>query len=220
LATLKPVDPAVMDMVDARAVTAGAANLDLAAAFDTILRAVKAASGEASAKVEKGLAAFESQVKLSIRNDLLGSMAGPAVFYTLGTGAIPEAPLGGAVALLKLKDAALFEKTMTGLGDFAAAQSKGQFQAGVQKRDDGRTVHTWMIPQLAMMQVMPAWSVANGYAIIGSNAGVHDTVVKLMARPALGGSIRDTPGYKEATAKLPKDASAWTMRIHGPSTPR
>ena len=206
LATLKPVDPAVMDMVDARAVTAGAANLDLAAAFDTILRAAKAASGEASAKVEKGLAAFESQVKLSIRNDLLGSLAGPAVFYTLGTGAVAEAPLGGAVALLKLKDAGLFEKTMTSLGDFAAAQSKGQFQASAQKRDDGRTVHTWMIPQLAMMQVTPAWSVGNGYAVIGSNPGVHDTVVKLMAATgAQRQSIRDTPGYKEATAKLPKD---------------
>ncbi|MCL5278291.1 MAG: DUF1559 domain-containing protein [Planctomycetes bacterium] len=206
LATLKPVDPAVMDMVDARAVTAGAANLDLAAAYDTILRAIKAGSGEASAKVEKGLAAFESQAKLSLRNDLLGSLAGPAVFYTLGTGAVPEAPLGGAVALLKLKDAALFEKTLTSLGDFVAAQSKGQFQAGVQKRDDGRTVHTWMIAQLAMMQVTPAWSVGNGYAVIGSNPGVHDTVVKLMgATGAERKSIRDTPGYKEATAKLPKE---------------
>ncbi len=206
LATLKPVDPAVMDMVDARAVTAGAANLDLASAYDTILRAIKTASGEAGAKVEKGLAAFESQTKLSVRRDLLGSLAGPAVFYTLGTGAVPEAPMGGAVALVKLKDADLFEKTMTSLGDFAAAQSKGQFQAGAQKRDDGRTVHTWMIPQLAMMQIMPAWSVANGYAVIGSNAGVHDTVVKQMAATgAERKSIRDTPGYKEAAAKLPGD---------------
>jgi prepilin-type processing-associated H-X9-DG protein len=206
LADLKPVDPAVMDMVDARAVTAGAANLDLAAAYDTILRAVKAASGEASANVEKGLATFESQVKLNIRKDLLGSLAGPAVFYALGAGAVPEAPLGGAVALVKLKDADLFEKTMTSLGDFAAAQSKGKFQASSQKRDDGRTVHTWMIPQLAMMQIMPAWSVANGYAVIGSNTGVHDTVVKQMAATgAERKSIRDTPGYKEAAAKLPEN---------------
>jgi prepilin-type processing-associated H-X9-DG protein len=204
LATLKPIDPAVMDMVDARAVTTGAANLDLAGAYDTILRAIKSASGEAGANVEKGLAAFESQVKLNIRKDLLGSLAGPAVFYTLGAGAVSEAPLGGAVVLVKLKDADLFEKTMTSLGDFAAAQSKGQFQASAQKRDDGRTVHTWMIPQLAMMQIMPAWSVANGYAVISSNTGVHDTVVRQMAATgAERKSIRDTPGYKEAAAKLP-----------------
>ena len=61
-----------------------------------------------------------------------------------------------------------------------------------------------MIPQLAMMQVMPAWSVANGYAVIGSNTGVHDAVVKQMAATGAGRkSIRDTPGYKEVAAKLP-----------------
>ncbi len=61
-----------------------------------------------------------------------------------------------------------------------------------------------MIPQLAMMQIMPAWSIANGYAVIGSNVGVHDTVVKQMAvTGAQRKSIRDTPGYKEAAAKLP-----------------
>jgi prepilin-type processing-associated H-X9-DG protein len=61
-----------------------------------------------------------------------------------------------------------------------------------------------MIPQLAMMQIMPAWSVANGYAVIGSNTGVHDTVVRQMAATgAERKSIRDTPGYKEAAAKLP-----------------
>ncbi len=205
LAALKPVDPALMDMVDARAVTAGAANLDLAGMYDTILRAIKTSSAQAGANVEKGLANFESQTKLSVRKDLLGSLAGPAVFYTLGAGAAPEAPMGGgAVALLKLKDAELFEKTLTSLGDFLAARSKGQFQASAQKREDGRTVHTWMIPQLAMMQVMPAWSVANGYAVISSNAGVHDTVVKQMAATgAQRKSIRDTPGFKEVAAKLP-----------------
>jgi len=209
LAALRPMDPASMDMVDARAVTAGAANFDLASAYDTILRAVKAASGEAAVNVEKGLATFESQTKLSVRKDLLGSVAGPAVYYTLGAGAVPEAPLGGAVALLKLKDADLFEKALTSLGDFAAGQSKGKFQASAQKRDDGRTVHTWMIPQLAMMQIMPAWSVANGYAVIGSNAGVHDTVVKQMAATgAERKSIRDTPGYKEAAVKLPENLVA------------
>jgi len=204
LAALKPADPALMDLVDARAVTAGAAHLDVAGAYDAILRAVKAASAETGANVEKGLTALESEAKFSIRKGLLESLAGPVVFYSLGMGTISEAPLGGFVLLLKLKDAELFEKTMTGLGDYAAAQSKGGLQASAQKRDDGRTVHAWMIPQLAMMQVMPTWSVANGYAVIGSNAGVHDTVVKQMAATGEGRkSIRDTAGYKEVAARLP-----------------
>ncbi len=198
-----------MDMVDARAVTAGTTNLDMAAAYDTILGAVKAAAPEAGAKVEQGLAALESQAKFSLRKGLLDSLAGPVVFYSLGMGAVSEAPLGGAVVLVKLKDADLFEKTMTSLGDFVTAQSKGAFQASAQKRENGRTVHTWTIAQLAMMQVTPTWSVANGYAVIGLNPGVYEAAVKRMAATgAERKSIRDTPGYKEVTARLPDNVVA------------
>jgi prepilin-type processing-associated H-X9-DG protein len=57
-----------------------------------------------------------------------------------------------------------------------------------------------------MMQIMPAWSVANGYAVIGMNAGVHDAAVKQMtATGAEHKSIRDTPGYREVAAKLPEN---------------
>ena len=126
LATLKPVDPALLDLVEARAVTVGVASLDVAGAYDVILRAVKGASAEAGATVEKGLAALESEAKVSLRKGLLESLAGPTVFYTLGVGTVPDAPAGGFVALVKLKDAELFEKTMTGLGAFAATQSDGR----------------------------------------------------------------------------------------------
>ena len=203
LAALKPVDPVLLDMVDGRAMTVGVANLDVAGAYDVVLRAVKAASGEAGATMEKGLAALESEAKVSLRKGLLESLAGPAVFYTLGVGTMPEAPAGGFVAMIKLKDAEVFEKTMTGLGAFAVAESGSALQISEQKREDGRTVHTWMIPQLAMMQVMPVWSVANGYAVIGSNAGAHDALLKQMASTGEGRkSIRDTAGYKEVASRL------------------
>jgi hypothetical protein len=204
LAALKPLDPTMMDLVDARAVAATAANLDLAGVYDAILRAVKAGSGAAYVKVEKGLADFEAEVKLNLRKNLLESLAGPVVFYTVGPGAVPESPLGGSVALVKLKDAGLFEKTITDLGGYAAARSQGILQVSEQKRDDGRTVHTWVVPQLALMQVMPTWSLANGYVVIGSNAALHDLTLQQMALAAGDRkSIRDTPGYKEATARLP-----------------
>ena len=111
--------------------------------------------------------------------------------------------------LVKLKDADLFEKTMTSLGDFVTAQSKGAFQASAQKRENGPTVHTWTIAQLAMMQVTPTWSVANGYAVIGLNPGVYEAATKRMAATgAERKSIRDTPGYKEVTARLPDNVAA------------
>jgi prepilin-type processing-associated H-X9-DG protein len=165
---------------------------------------VSAAAPKVGENVEKGLAAFEAQTKISIRKGLLESLAGPVVHYSLGPGAVPEAPMGGAVVLVKLKDAELFEKTMNSIGEFAAAQSKGAFQATTQKRDDGRVVHSWTVAQLAMMQVMPTWSVTKDYAVIGLNPGVYEAAVKQMAATgAERKSIRDTPGYKEVTAQLP-----------------
>ena len=60
-----------------------------------------------------------------------------------------------------------------------------------------------MVPQLAMMQVMPVWSVAKDYAVIGSNAGAHDAMLKQMALTGEGRkSVRDTAGYKEVAARL------------------
>jgi general secretion pathway protein G len=110
------------------------------------------------------------------------------------------------VALIKLKNAELFETTLTNLGSYVAARSKGALQVGMQTRDNGRKVHTWTMPQLAMMQITPTWSVANGYAVIASNQAVSEEAIKQMAARGEGRrSIRDTPGYKEVASQLPSD---------------
>jgi prepilin-type processing-associated H-X9-DG protein len=206
LAVLKPVDPALLDMVDARAVTACVTNIDLAGVYDTVMRTVKAAAGEHSADVEKGIAAFEAQTKVSIRKGLLESLGGPVIVYSVGIGAVPESPMGGLAVFVKLKDAALFEKTMTDLGSFVAAQSNGKLQVSSETREDGTTVHTLVIPQLAMMGMTPAWSIAKDYAVIGSNAAMHDAAVKQMAATGEDRkSIRDTAGYKEIASRLPEN---------------
>ena len=204
LAALKPADLSIMDLVDARAVTAGTANCDVGAAYDTIMRAIKTAAGEDFAEVEKGIAAFESQTKVNLRKGLIESLAGPAVFYSFGAGSIPEAPMGGVVVAIKVKDAGLFEQTMTALGDFAASQSKGTVQVSSQAGEDGRTVHTWVIPPLAMVQVMPTWSMAKDYVVLGSNSALYRTAVQqVTSGDGSRKSLRSTEGYKEATAKLP-----------------
>jgi prepilin-type processing-associated H-X9-DG protein len=205
LAALQPIDPITVDMVDERAVTAAIANLDAAAVYDTILGAVKAASADAYADMEEEIASLESEIQVSIRKDLLESMAGPAIVYTLGAGATPETPFGGVVALVKLKDAQLFEKTMASLGRTAAARSKGELVVSSKKRDDGLTVHTWVVPKLSMIQIMPAWSVANGYAAFGTNPAAHDLVARRLASGDKSRkSIRDTAGFREVASRLPK----------------
>jgi hypothetical protein len=126
------------------------------------------------------------------------------VFYSLPVGIMLEAPNGGFVVIAKLKDAPLFEKTMAALGNFAAAQSDGALQVRSNVQEDGRTLHSWVIAPLAMMQILPSWAVVGDYAVIGSNPPLYHIAVKQIASAGPGAdSIRTTEGYKKATAKLP-----------------
>ncbi len=199
------VDPAWFGAVDARAVTAGAVNIRIAGLYDAFMNIMKAVSpDEGFPEIQQAIAGFEARAGLSIRNGLLASLAGPAVFYSLPAGTMLEAPRGGFVAVVKLKDAALFEKTMTALGEFAGEKAEGVLQIGSLTRDDGRVVHVWAVAPLAMLSIMPSWSVANDHVVVASNAELCDLGVKqLVSRGAGAKSLLDAEGYRKVAAQLP-----------------
>ena len=206
LASFGSIELSMFDMVDAGAVNAAAFNCDFGRVYDTIMQAIKAASpNDVYAEIQEGIAEFESEAKANIRRGLIESLAGPMVFYTLPAGVMMEAPTGGAVVIAKLKDVRLWEKTVTALGDFAKAQSDGMLQVSSQVQD-GRTLHCWVIPPLAMMQVMPTWTIADNHVVIGSNMALCNKAAKQVASAKTGGnSIRTTEGYRKVTTKLPRD---------------
>jgi prepilin-type processing-associated H-X9-DG protein len=211
LAAFKPVDLASFGFVDANALEASAINCDVTGLNDMVLSTIKAASSDEDYRdIEKGLADFESQVKVSIRKDLLGSLAGPVVFYSLPAGKMIEAPMGGFVVVAKLKDPALFEKTMVSLGTYASSRSEGMLQISDQNNAGG-TTHVWSVPTLALMQMMPTWSVIGDNLVVGSNAALHQKECKYVTpgtrRPA---SLLDSDGYKKVTARLPKNLLGFT----------
>jgi len=208
----KPIDPSWFGAVDARAVTASAINWDVASLYDMVMNAVKTASpDEGYLEMRKALIDFESEAKLRIRDGLLASLAGPALFYSLPAGPILEAPRGGFVVVAKLRDVPLFEKTMSALGEFAGSKAKQVLQISSRTRDDGRTVHVWAITPLVMMNIMPAWSIANDHVVIGSTTELCDLGVKqLVSKGADGKSLLDAEGYKKIAAGLPKDLVSLT----------
>ncbi|UCG47984.1 MAG: hypothetical protein JSU94_21200 [Phycisphaerales bacterium] len=205
LAAFKPTGPAMFDMVDARAMNASTFNCDLAGVYDTVMEAIKAASpDEGWPEVQQGIADIEAEMGLSIRNGLLGSLAGPVVSYSFAAGSLPEAPMGGFVVVAKLKDAKALAEAMTKLGEFAAAASEGILQISSQKLDDGKTINVWMIAPLAMMQVIPSWSIVDDNLVLGSNTALCTTAINhVEAKDAGLKSIRDTDAYKLATARVP-----------------
>ena len=202
-ANLKPIDMRVFDMVDAGAMNATAVNCDLGGMYDTVLGAIKTAAGEDFAEVEQGIAEVESQLKFKIRQGLLQSLSGEMVFYSLPSGMSAQSPMGGFVLIAGLKDKKLWEESMTAAGEFAAAMSGGMVQVSSQEQD-GRTVHTWAIMPLAMAQIMPTWTVVGKGVVIGSSPVLCTRAVEQTEQIGSGGkSIRDTEGFKKATAGLP-----------------
>jgi len=208
----KPLDPGCLGVVDARAVTANTANCDFAALYDAILEIVKKTSpDDGYPAAQKAVSRFESEAKLRVREGLLASLAGPIVSYSLPAGVVMEMPRGGTAVIAKLKDAPLFEKTMVALGTLAESKARGAFQSSEEKRDDGRIVHVWAIPPLAMMGAIPTWSIVKDQVVFGSSGEMHDLAVqRLVANDAKAKSLLDVDGYRDTTAGLPKNLTRLT----------
>lgn len=211
LAAFEPVELAWFGSVDPQAVSAGAFNCDVTSLYDHVMDAIKAASPEdAYPDVQKGLADLESEIGFKLREDLLKSLAGPVVYYSLPAGKMVEAPMGGVVVALKLSDPALFEKTMTTIGTFVAKASEEMLQVGTQVID-GRTLHVWASPLLSFAQVMPTWSVVGDQVIIGSNAALCKNGLELAASGDMeADSLLKTERFQAMAGRLPRDLLSLT----------
>lgn len=205
-ASLRPVNMKMLDMVDARAVRAGAVNCDVAGIYDTIMAAIEAGAPGVSADIQEKIEEIQLEMKVDIRKDVLGVLAGPAVFYSVPGGVIMEAPGGGFVAIAEVKDGKLLEKALASLGEFASTEAEDAVRISSQPQDGGRTLHTCVIAPLAMMQVMPCWMIVDDRILIASNPGLHKLALARLTLPkSAPKSIRSTEEFKKATAGLPGD---------------
>jgi hypothetical protein len=207
LTHLRTINLSLFEMVDSRAMTAAAVNCDVSGMYDTIMRALKVAGpNDFYAELEREIGNFESAAKFGIRRDLLASIAGPMVFYTLPAGVMMEAPSGGVVGIAKVRDSQSLEKSLSALGQFVASKSEGMMQVSSQAQSDGRTYHAWVIAPLATMQVMPCWTVADRHLIIGSNPTLCLLAAKQVAGAGPGKeSLRTTEGFRKATGDISHD---------------
>jgi len=197
LANFKTINLSMFDMVDAGAISATAINCDIAGMYDTVIKAAKTVIGD---EVEQGIASVEAELNFKIRQGLLQSLSGPMLFYVPSGSATMQLPQGGFVIIAELKDAKLWEESLTALGKFAAEKSEGMVQASSQVQD-GRTVHTWAVMPLAMAQIMPSWTIVGDRVVIGSNPTMLTSAVNQINSGTT--SIRNTDGFKKVTVKLP-----------------
>jgi hypothetical protein len=200
LAQFKPIDLSMFDMADPCAISATVVNCNLAGIYDTIMDTARTVLGNDFTEVEQGITTIESEMNFKIRQGLLESLSGPMLSYALPGGATLQSPQGGFVIVAGLKDAKLWDDSLTALGKFAAAKSEGVVQVSSQVQD-GLTVQTWAIVPLAMAQIMPSWTVLGDKVVIGSNPALLKLAVDQIKTGTK--SIRSTEGFKKVTAKLP-----------------
>jgi hypothetical protein len=197
---LKTINLEMFDAVDAGAMAASAFNVDLGGLYDTAMKTIKTVVGEEFAEIEQGIAGLEAQLQIKIRDGLLKSLEGPMVVYSMPGGAATGSPQGAFAIVAKLRDAKLWEQSINALGQFAAAASEGMIQVSSQSQGD-KTIHTWTVLPLAMMQVMPCWCAVGDKLIIASNPTFLNSGIDQLGPGKK--SIRSTEGFKKATANLP-----------------
>ncbi len=203
-ASFKPARLSMLDMVDANAVSVSAVNCDITGIYDTVFRVVKIVSpNDAYNEMTKAITEFESEAQFRIRGGLLESLSGPMVFYTLPSGASLETLIGGSVWIAKLKDKDLFEQNMLAIGRFAAAKNTDTLQISSYVQN-GRTLHIWAILPLAVMQIVPTWTIVDDHVVIATNTALCNSAIAQMTSKT-NSSIRSTDGFKYATATMPQN---------------
>jgi len=207
LACMRPMDISLFDVVDARAVSAGAANIDVAVIGETYMKMIKAVVGEdVSSEIDEAISGLETDANVNLSTDLVKNLAGPIVSYIMPMGVVMEAPAGGFAVVAELNDGAAFEKAMTLIGQYASAKSKGMLQVSAQAKGDGTVVHTWGVAPLMMAQIMPTWAVVNNKLILASNTNLYGLAEKQVTstepkKTSLGGS----EVFQKASAGVPEN---------------
>jgi hypothetical protein len=202
LAHFKTIDLTMFDAVSAGAMNASAFNCDVAGVYDTMMKMLSAVLGQEFAQIESIIVQLETGLKIKVRDGLLKSIDGQMVFYSAPGGPATGSIQGAFALVAKLKDQALWEETLAALGQFAAGQSEGMLQISAQDHG-GTTMHVWTAAPLALLSLMPGWAVVGDRVVIASNPTFLRSAVDQLASGKA--SIRNSVGFKQATAKLPSN---------------
>jgi prepilin-type processing-associated H-X9-DG protein len=204
IASMKPVNQDIFNLVDANAINVSAVNCDIAGMYDTVLSTIKSVAGEDFAEVENGIAELEKQTQVKVRQGLLDSLTGKMVFYDISSGVSMSALQGGFVVVAELKNAQLWQDSIAALSKFAAEKSNSMVQVSSQIQN-GRTLNTIAIVPLAIAQVMPTWTIVGDNVVIGSSPAVCIAAAEQATPGARTRSIRNNENFQKAAANLPSN---------------
>ncbi|MHC4987088.1 MAG: H-X9-DG-CTERM domain-containing protein [Planctomycetota bacterium] len=203
---ITPVDKALFDYVDPKAMQASAVRLDSAQLYDTIINCISPIAKAEGQPIEPQIAEFEETLGFKLRDDLLASLEGSMMGYMLPPYSSPELLTGGYVLTARLKDAEKFKKCMLSLETVVKSMAPaGQLQITSQKDAAGKEVHIWAVSFMAMMQVIPSWAVENDMLIVASHPNLTKKMIERIDA-GYGESLVSKSEFADALSRIPSDA--------------
>ncbi len=209
---IKPLDLALLDKVDSRATTVMSFNMDMAGMYDLIMQIVDrlAPTPEKRDQIHAAIAGMEGQWNIKLREGFLQSLNGPMIGYSYPAMTVPQSPMGGFVLTAKLKDPALFTQNMQALGQAVGAMFQADPQQSLkitpQPLDGGLTATAWMLPQVALLQIIPNWVIVDDCVVISSHPAITNlAVTQCKAASPEKTSIRSLTSFAMMQSKMPKN---------------
>lgn len=204
---VNPVDKALLEYADPKAIQASAVYFDVALLYDLIVDNVALCDAD----IKTQIADFETTIGCKLRDELLASLEGTFMGYMLPAYSSPELLSGGYVVTARLNNVDQFKKCMASLEAFVKSKAPAdQLQITSQKTENEKEIHIWAIGLAAMMQVIPAWAVEDDMLVIAS----HPTIVKKMIQrveAGTGDSLITRPEFANAMNRIPGDAFSMNL---------
>ena len=199
---MKPIDAEVFECVPAQSLDALALHWDVPGTYDLVMEAIKkVCDDDEFEELQEELAEIESELGLSLRGDLLQSFDGPMVLYTLPRGQVPGGSLGGAIWVAKVSQGEALNQALQKLVQWGAKISGGQVQLTPQTLS-GQTYYCWTMPALAMVQMLPTWTIVDDYLVCSTNVSLCSHAVQQL-HDEQAESLADSELFKQRCAALP-----------------
>ncbi|MCG8696728.1 MAG: DUF3352 domain-containing protein, partial [Bacteroidales bacterium] len=203
---MQPADRKLFQIADPCCTEAVSWHWDYDATFELILKCVTVVDANAPALVDKALNQAQENTGIAIRTDLLQNLTGAMAFSNVPAGIYPDAFMGGGVVVAQLKDAAAFETALAKFGEYLQEQLQGQLSVSSSSGEQG-TIHTWTVPSLMMLQMIPTWMVVDDLWILASNMPLCErAALRWKERSHAKGMLVQKESFRALMSQVPKNA--------------
>ncbi|HEX2973125.1 MAG TPA: hypothetical protein VHP11_12385 [Tepidisphaeraceae bacterium] len=197
-----PLSPETLKLIPQTSEWAGAGQVNLAGFLDGLRAFAVSLEPNAGAEFDRGLAQINQNLKIDLRQDLLGALGTEWAFYSERAGS--GSGLAGLTLINRLVKPAEAERSLSALENvanlaMASMPERNKVQISfAQEKVGSLTVHTLSLPLVA-----PSWTIKDGVLY----AGLYPQVVVASAEARKDKSILDNAAFQSlqkrmGTAKL------------------